>query len=387
MIAFTSRALYTPLQAITNPLLLVENGAIVSVGTREERELPTNVKVHDFVDAIIAPGLIDIHIHGSVGYDVMQPDTAGRSKFEAFLAKRGVTAYYPTTVTAPLDLTLAALERIADAIETGKPGSTRSIGAQPIGIHLEGPFISRTCRGVHPPEHLLDPRIEIFEKMWNAARGHVRIMTVAPELDGAADLITEATRRGVCISLGHSDATLNAARTGVAAGGRHATHTFNAMRPLSHRDPGILGEVLTNPIMTADVIADGIHVDPVIVKLLANAKGPEKLVLITDAMAAAGMPDGQYQLGSLDVKLKQGKCTVDGKLAGSALTLDCALRNLMKFAGLDLQKSLRAATLIPARVAGAQTKGIIEPGADADFVILSPEGQVRATVIKGELAQ
>src|ERR1041385_7288463 len=302
MIAFTSRTLYTPLQAITNPLVLVENGAIVSLGSRDECEIPANSQLHDFADSIIAPGLIDIHIHGSVGYDVMQSDSTARAKFESFLAQRGVTTYCPTTVTAPMDATLSALENIAAAIESATSPAAPRKSAQPIGIHLEGPFLSHSCRGVHPPEHLVSPSVQHFEKMWNAARGHVRIMTVAPELDGAADLISEATRRGVCISLGHSNATLDAARAGVAAGGRHATHPFNAMRPLSHRDPGILGEVLTNPSLTADVIADGIHVDPVIVKLLAKSKGSEGLVLITDAMAAAGMPDGQYRLGSMDVE-------------------------------------------------------------------------------------
>ena len=199
--------------------------------------------------------------------------------------------------------------------------------------------------------------------------------------------VVEASKLGVCVSLGHSDADLNSAREGVAAGARHATHTFNAMRPLNHREPGILGEILTNPHVTADVIADGVHVDPIMVDLLLKAKGPESIVLITDAISAAGMPEGRYQLGSFEVELKDGKCVSNGSLAGSVLTMDEAVRNVMRFAKWDLQRTLRAATLNPARVAGAQKKGILGPGADADFVVLTPDGEVRATIVKGVVIQ
>jgi N-acetylglucosamine-6-phosphate deacetylase len=208
-------------------------------------------------------------------------------------------------------------------------------------------------------------------------------MTVAPELAGAQELIAEAATRGVCVSVGHSNADLNATRKAVFSGARHATHTFNAMRPLDHREPGIIGEVLTNQQLTADVIVDGIHVDPAIVKLLLRAKGPEGAVLITDATSATGMPDGRYWLGSMEMEVKDGKCLFDGKLAGSILTMDKAVRNVMTFAGWDLQQSLRLATLNPSKVVNAAKKGIVAPGADADLVVLTPDGEVRATIVKG----
>jgi N-acetylglucosamine-6-phosphate deacetylase len=207
-------------------------------------------------------------------------------------------------------------------------------------------------------------------------------MTIAPELPGAIEVITEAAKRRVCVSLGHSDADLTAARAGVTAGARHATHTFNAMCPLDHRDPGILGEVLTDSRLSADIIADGIHLDPVIVQLFLRAKGPDAAVLITDATAATGMPDGRYRLGSLEVEVKDGKCLSGGKLAGSVLTMDLAVRNVMRFAKWNLQHAVRLATLNPARVVGSGN-GVLKPGAPADLVVLSPRGDVRSTMVRG----
>jgi N-acetylglucosamine-6-phosphate deacetylase len=386
MIAFTSKLLYTPLDKIDRAVVVVAGGSIVRLGSRDNVETPADVT--DFGDCILAPGLVDIHIHGAAGHDLMQADGTGRDKIEQFLARHGVTSYYPTTVTAPLGTIQAALERLADAIESTKQDSNGRNGrAQPLGIHLEGPFLSHARRGVHPPENLLPASIGTFDKFWQAARGHIRLMTIAPELDGAGEVIAEASRRGVCVSMGHSDAKLESAREGVAAGARHATHTFNAMRPLDHREPGILGEILTNRHLTADVIADGVHVDPTIIELLLRTKGEENTVLITDAISGTGMPDGRYKLGSLEVELRDGKCLFEGNLAGSVLTMDRAIRNVMKFAQWDLQQTLRAATLNPARVAAAQEKGILESGADADFVVLTPNGDVRATIIKGTVIQ
>jgi N-acetylglucosamine-6-phosphate deacetylase len=302
-----------------------------------------------------------------------------------FLATHGVTGYFPTTVAAPLDQTCAALERLAAAIEA-RTAATNGyvVQARPLGIHLEGPFLSHKRRGVHPPENLVLPSIDIFERFWQASRGHIRMMTIAPELPGALEVIAEAAARNVCVSIGHSDAEMSIAQAAVNAGARHATHTFNAMRPLDHRDPGILGEVLTNSQIGADIIADGIHVSPPIVKLFLQAKGVERAVLITDAIAAAGMPDGRYQLGPIQVDVKDGKCTVDGKLAGSTLTMDRAVRNVTEFANWSLRDAVQAATLNPARAVGlAQHHGILAPGVEASFVVLSPAGEVLRTVVRG----
>jgi N-acetylglucosamine-6-phosphate deacetylase len=383
MIALTATALFTPLDRIEQPLLLVEDRVIAEVTSRARREVPGNCRSVDFGDGIMAPGFIDLHIHGGAGHDVMEAGADALPPVERLLAAHGVSSYFPTTVTAPMEATLSALARLADAIDAAEKSSARDLRARPLGIHLEGPFISHKRRGVHPPENLLTPSVAAFDRFWQAARGHIRVLTIAPELPGAVEVIAEASARGVCVSLGHSDADLNAARAGIAAGARHATHTFNAMRPLDHRDPGILGEVLTDSRLSADIIADGIHLDPVIVELFLKAKGPDAAVLITDATAATGMPDGRYRLGSLEVEVKDGRCMVGGKLAGSVLNMDRAVRNVVQFARWELQQAVRLATLNPARVAGVKQGGVLEAGAPADFVLLSPSGEVRQTIIRG----
>jgi len=388
MIAFTADYLFTPLERVEQPLLLVEDHVIVETGSRVAREVPHGVRVVDFGDAVLAPGFVDIHIHGGAGHDVMEADADGLSAVEQLLFKHGVTSYFPTTVTAPLDKTWSALDRLANAIESAsRYDESRKVRARPLGIHLEGPFISHARRGVHPPQNLLLPTLPAFDRFWQAARGHIRVMTIAPELEGAGEVIAEAARREVCVSLGHSNSDLNSARAAVAAGARHATHTFNAMRPLDHRDPGIIAEVLTDSRLSGDIIADGIHLDPTIVELFLKAKGVDGAVLITDAISATGMPDGRYRLGTFEVEVKNGRCLADGKLAGSVLTMDRAVRNVMHFTHWDLQQAIRLATLNPARVAGFTDRGKLEAGAVADFVVLSPSGEVRNTVIGGEVSE
>ena len=389
MIALTATTLFTPQERIEQPLLLVEDSTVVEVTSRARRDVPKNCRSVDFSDGILAPGFVDIHIHGGAGHDVMETEADALAPVERLLAAHGVSSYFPTTVTAPMDATLSALARLADAIEAAERNpriadpQTSGLRARPLGIHLEGPFISHRRRGVHPPENLLAPSTAAFDRFWQAARGHIRVLTIAPELPGAIEVIAQASARGVCVSLGHSDADLNAARAGFAAGARHATHTFNAMRPLDHRDPGILGEVLTDSRLSADIIADGIHLDPVIVQLFLKAKGPDAAVLITDATAATGMPDGRYRLGSLEVEVEDGRCMAGGKLAGSVLTMDRAVRNVMQFAQWDLQQAVRLATLNPTRVTGVKKGGVLEAGAPADLVVLSPSGEVRKTIVRG----
>ena len=383
---FTAARLYTPVEEIHDPLLVVEDGRIMDLLSRSTNEVPANASLIDFSDAIVAPGFLDIHIHGGAGLDVMRASVSDLPRLGEFEASHGVTGYFPTTVAAPLDSTCAALERLADAIEAAqKPASNgRAVGARPLGIHLEGPFLSHKRRGVHPPENLLEPTLEIFHRLWQAARGHVRMLTIAPEIPGAMEVIAEAARRKVCVSIGHSDAEMPVAQAAVKAGARHATHTFNAMRPLDHREPGIIGEVLSNDSLSADLIADGIHVAPEVVKVFLQAKGHERAVLITDAISATGMPDGRYQLGPIQVDVKDGKCTSGGSLAGSVLTMDRAVRNVTKFSHWNLREAVRSATLNPARAAHlANERGMLAAGMAADFVVLSPSGEVLKTVVGG----
>jgi N-acetylglucosamine-6-phosphate deacetylase len=213
------------------------------------------------------------------------------------------------------------------------------------------------------------------------------MMTIAPELPGAVETIRYARKLGVHSSLGHSNATYQEAQSGISAGADHATHTFNAMRALNHREPGILGAVLENDELTADIIADGIHVHPSVLGLFLRSKGPDRAILITDAISATGMPDGVYSLGGLEVQVSNGRCEYQGKLAGSVLTLDRAIRNVMAFAGWQLQQAIKLATLNPAQRLGiSDQRGLLAPGRQADLVVLSPEGDVVHTIIGGEIA-
>ena len=381
-----ARELFTPLERVERPLLFIDDGAVARIASSVECEIPRGARVVDLGDATLVPGFIDMHIHGGAGHDVMEASADALPAIEKLLLQHGVTTYFPTTVTAPVDQTLSALEKLADAIEQAREtaGNGR---AKPAGIHLEGPFISHVRPGVHPPADLLPPTLEMFERFWQASRGHIKVLTIAPELEGARPVIEEATQRGVCVSMGHSDADLPAAQAGVAAGVRHATHMFNAMRPLGHRDPGILGEALMDERVSAEIIADGIHVDPLIVSLFLRVKGAETAVLVTDATAATGMPDGRYRLGSLEVDVEDGKCLVNGKLAGSVLTMDKAVRNVVKFANWNLQRAVRLATLNPARTTGLPAKaGMLVAGAAADIVALNFKGEVVKTIVRGQVA-
>jgi N-acetylglucosamine-6-phosphate deacetylase len=314
----------------------------------------------------------------------MQDDPSGRVAFEKALARCGVTSYLPTTVTASMDRILGALDRLANIISAEKVDPTQ-VGARPLGIHLEGPFISPAKCGVHPPEYLIAPTPELFNRVWEASGGTLKMMTLAPELPGASAVIREALKRGVFTSMGHSNATYEDAVRGIESGAVSATHTFNAMRELDHRDPGILGAVLSDDGVMADIIADGIHVAPPVVKFFLKAKGLENAILITDAISATGMGDGIYRLGPFQVEVRGERAEFEGKLAGSILTLDRAVRNVMDFADWTLQQSVILATRNPARLIGVENKGVIAVGNDADLIFLSPQGSVVHTMVGGRM--
>jgi N-acetylglucosamine-6-phosphate deacetylase len=383
-IALTAAAALTPLKSVPHAVIVfdTDDGRIIKIGPREAVEIPAAAKHIDFGDAVLVPGFMDIHIHGGAGHDVMEGDAAALAAVEKSIARHGVTSYCPTTVTAPLDTTLTSLEKLGRAVKEN--GRERTVRARPVGLHLEGPFISPAKCGVHPVRDIAAPSLQLFERFWAASQGTIRVMTIAPELPNAAELIREATTRGVRASLGHSNAESAPTKSAIDAGARHATHTFNAMRSLNHRDPGILGVVLSDDRLSADIIVDGIHVVPEVVKIFLAAKTEERAVLITDAISATGMPDGRYRLGTFEVEVKGATCLLDGHLAGSVLTMDAAVRNVMTFAQWDLQRSVRLATLNPARLLGIDDrKGSLEAGKDADIVVLSASGQVIRTIVGG----
>jgi N-acetylglucosamine-6-phosphate deacetylase len=356
----------------------IEDGRIASITSRAAREAPGTARVLDFHGATLAPAFFDVHIHGAKGHDVMEATSEALDAMGGFLAQHGTASYLATTVTAPLDETMRSLSGLAKLL-TQPPVAGQ---ARPIGIHLEGPFLSHTRRGVQPPEHLLAPNIATFDRFYEAAEGCIRLMTIAPELPGAVELAAHAISRGVRISMGHSDATAAETRAVIAAGAVSATHTFNAMRPLDHREPGILGTVLTCDVLFAEMICDGIHSAPEMAKLWWRAKGPERAILVTDAMSATGMPDGEYQLGGFAVQVANGRAMARGVLAGSVLTLDRALTNFMAFTGAPLEQALRLATVNPAAMTGlGKQAGSIAVGMPASLVAVDEAGKLVGSVV------
>ncbi|HUO59103.1 MAG TPA: N-acetylglucosamine-6-phosphate deacetylase [Candidatus Acidoferrales bacterium] len=383
-IAITAAELCSADQRIANPVVLIEDGHIVDMASRSGREIPAKARVFDFPDAVLVPGYVDLHIHGAAGYDVMEGSDDGLNRMSAFLAQRGVTSFLATTVTAQLSRLEAAVEKIALQIEHWPANSPL---ARPIGIHLEGPCISDARRGVHPREYVCNPTVELLERMHQAAHGKLKLITIAPELAGALEVIRAAVARGIKVSIGHTDGTAEDALAAIEAGATHVTHTFNAMRPLEHRAPGVLGVALSDDRLCAEIIADGVHVDPRVVEIFLRSKGPERAVLVTDAISATGMPDGRYRLGEFEVTVAGPRAECDGRLAGSVLTLERAVQNVMQFANWPLPHAVRLATANPARVLGCEKLGRLETGARADIAVLSREGVVQQSFVGGIAAR
>ncbi|MGO9776129.1 MAG: N-acetylglucosamine-6-phosphate deacetylase [Terracidiphilus sp.] len=379
----TAQRLWDGTRLLDWPVVAIEEGRIASISPRAAVELPTDARVLDFPGATLAPAFLDVHIHGAMGHDVMEATPAALNAMGSFLAAHGTGSFLATTVTAPLDTTLRSLSGLAKVLAQ-PPVAGR---AQAVGIHLEGPFLSHTKRGVQPAEHLLAPDIATFDRLFEAAEGCIRLMTLAPELPGAIELTAHATARGVRVSLGHSNATAAETRAAIAAGAVSATHTFNAMRPLDHREPGILGTILTNDALFAELICDGIHVAPEMVKLWWRSNGAERAILVTDAISAAGMPDGAYRLGDFEVQVANGRATANGVLAGSALTLDRALANFMEFTGAPLEQALRLLTVNPAVMIGLGGQaGSLAVREAANLVALDDAGKLVGSVMHGQAA-
>ncbi len=376
----TARRLYDGSHLHEHPIVVLDGGRIASISTRATSAIPAGAPILDFPEATLAPSFFDIHIHGAAGHDAMEATPEALAAIGTFLASRGTARFLATTVTAPVDATLRAVSGLAKLI--ARPPAAGA--AIPLGIHLEGPFLSHAKRGVQPAAHLLAPDIDLFDRLYDAAEGHVRLITLAPELPGAPDLAAHATARGVRVSVGHSNATAAETRATIAAGARSATHTFNAMRPLDHREPGILGAVLTDDSLFAELICDGIHSAPEMTKLWWRAKGPNRAILVTDAMSAAGMPDGEYRLGGLTVQVAGGRAMSDGVLAGSVLTLDRALANFLAFTGATLEQGLRLLTGNPAALTGFESEaGSLAPGSPANLVAVTPDGHLAASFLNG----
>jgi len=360
---------FTPLTELHDAGILIRDGVIETIGPRNSMSLPAGANEVSAAGRIAAPGFLDVHIHGAGGHDVMEGTPDVLQAVSKTIAVHGTTSYVATTVTASPENICIASEGIARYIATQHQATDTR--AEILGIHFEGPFISPVRRGVHPLEWLKLPSAELLAKFVAAAGGHARIITIAPELLGAIPCIDAAQKSGMVVGIGHTDATFEQALAAFHQGAHHAIHMYNAMRPFSHRDAGVIGAVLTTPGVTAELIADGVHVEETAMRLLLQAKGAGGVILISDGISATGMPDGTYMLGSFEVTVSGGVCrNAEGKLAGSTLTLDRALRNIVGL-GAPLSDALRMLTLNPATLLGIESKkGSLRAGADADIVLL-----------------
>jgi N-acetylglucosamine-6-phosphate deacetylase len=376
----------TPTAEITDAGILIREGVIEEFGPRVGMQLPAGANEISATDKIAIPGFIDVHIHGAGGRDVMEGSAEALAGVARTVARHGTTSFVATTVTASPEDTIRGVEGIARYIsqqhETDEPR------AEVLGIHFEGPFLSPARRGVHPAEWLKLPSAELLEKFLQASAGNALILTIAPELLGAIPCIDAARKAGMVVAAGHTDATYEQTRAGIAHGIRHAVHVYNAMRPFSHRDSGVIGAVLTSPEVTAELIADGVHVEETAMRVLLQAKGPERMILVSDGISATGMPDGKYMLGKLEVTVSGGVCrNSEGKLAGSTLTLDRALRNIVGL-GNPLAAAVRMLTLNPAALLGIEfKKGALRTGADADILLLDEGLQLTNVWVRGVLVQ
>lgn len=376
-----ARAL-TPTTELTDAGILIRDGVIEAVGPRQDMTLPSGATEISAAGQTAIPGFIDIHIHGAGGHDVMEGTGEAMSTVAQTLARHGTTSFVATTVTASPDDTCRSVEGIARYIT--QQFETLQPKAEVLGVHYEGPFINKARRGVHPAEWVQLPSAELLQRFVQAAAGKARILTIAPELLGAIPCIHAAREAGIVVAMGHTDATYEQARAGIVHGARHAVHVYNAMRPFSHRDSGVIGAVLTSQEVTAELIADGIHVEEAAMRLLLQAKGAGCVILISDGLSATGMPDGKYMLGNFEVKVSGGVCrNAEGKLAGSTLTLDRALRNVVAL-GISLPDAVRMLTTNPAKLLGIEfKKGALRTGADADIVLLDENLQLTNVWTRG----
>lgn len=371
--------LFTPYQRRTGWLLCISHGKINRMlPAAEGAGIPSDKLIYQ-PDAIVAPGFIDLHVHGASGCDLMDGTANALRCTAQTLVRYGTTSFLATTMSAPdADLETAVRSLAAHANDVTE-------GANPVGIHMEGPYLNPACKGTHDASNLRKAELQSFLRFVEISGNRIRRLTIAPEMDPGLQLIRAASKLGIQVSLGHSDASEEQARAAVDAGATQTTHTFNAMRPFHQREPGILGVALTDDRVYTEVIADGIHVHPVALNLLLRVKGLERTALVTDGSSAVGMPDGSYPLGGKLIEVRNGECRDrEGHLAGSTLTLDRAVRNLIEWLDVPLHEALTAASATPARcMRMGNKKGIVSPGADADLVFLDRNLQVIQTMVGG----
>jgi len=377
-IEFKSIVIYgdiiTPFNKLVDGAVLIRNGKIIDIGYKEDIK-PRDAKILDFSGHYIVPGFIDIHVHGCEGSNAFDGTIESLRDMAIKLAKHGVTSFLPTAATLPEEQLIKIASNVASLMKENYAG------AEILGLNIEGPFVSPEKKGAMIIGFMRKPNIEEVEAIYKASEGKLRIMTIAPELENGIEVIKWLSSHSVIPSLGHTNATYDIAIKAFDSGAMLASHLFNAMRPIHHRDPGVIVAALDREDVYVELIADGIHVDPSVIDLVIRSKGFEKVIIVSDATPLAGLPDGEYTFpGFPKITIKNRKAYLpDGTLAGSTLTLDNALRNLLRW-GIPLEKALMMLSTNQARLLGLR-KGLIKPGYDSDISILNKKFEVVATLI------
>lgn len=373
----TNGVLLTPSERVDDAVVVIDGDVITEV----RKKKPNEVFGGEVIDAsghFITPGFIDIHFHGAMGRDAMDAELASLQTISDFCARHGVTSFYPTTWSA-------AKEDIQYAINCVRENIKNVEGAQILGVHVEGPYLDMKYRGAQLPSMIRIPEKKEFHAWFDS--GVVKIVTCAPEVEGGLEFVKEAVARNVRISIGHSQAKYEQVITAADHGATQATHIFNGMPGYHHREPGTVGGVLDDQRIKAQVICDGVHLHPATVRLVYKVKTTSGIILITDSVRGAGLPDGDYENKGQKFSVRDGVArTPEGGLSGSTLTLDQALRNFIKFTRCTLEDALTLVTLNPAREMNIlDHKGKIAAGYDADIVLLNESLNVMKTLVKGEI--
>ena len=378
--------LYTPFEVIADGAVLARDGVIERVGARgevvsEPADVPADVEV-DAKGRLICPGFVDLQVNGGGGVLLTErPQIDTLARISAAHVQFGTTSLLPAVVTSEASQMTRALEAVRDA--TRRPAA----GARILGAHLEGPFINPSRKGAHAERFIQPPEKELFGRLLAAADGTLRLLTLAPELPGALELIAGARAAGVVVAIGHSEALYEEAERAIDAGVAVGTHLFNAMRGLGHREPGVVGALLHDERVAATLIADGVHVHPAALALAVRAKGPQQVALISDAMPPVGAGGSTFEVGGREMRVRDGACYLaDGTLAGSAISMNDAVRVMHRLAGVPLRDCVQMATATPARVLGLEDEiGTLKSGARADIAICDQDLSAWKVFVGGEL--
>ncbi|RKL65131.1 N-acetylglucosamine-6-phosphate deacetylase [Salipaludibacillus neizhouensis] len=379
-IFFQGATLYSEMGKIENPLVCLTNGKLENIA---EKSADNNKRIDEVITfhepVKIIPGFIDVHIHGAAGADVMDGTLQALETMKQALPKEGTTSFLATTMTQSVDDKIKALKNVRSMMS-----SKDSSGAEILGVHLEGPFISDQRAGAQPLKFIQKPSRELFNLFQEASGNAIKLITMAPEEDDER-LVEELLIEGVLPSIGHSDATYKQMKTAIEDGFTHVTHLFNGMRGVHHRDIGVAGASLLHDELIVEMIVDGIHISPPMVKLAYKNKGADKIVLITDAMRAKGMQPGNYSLGGQQVQVDATQAKLaDGTLAGSIIKMNEAVRNMQTYTGCSFEEAVNMATINPAKQLKVDgQKGSLRPGKDADFCVVNDNLDILQTYVKG----